>query len=72
MAKTMKSLVGDVAWWWGRRWRQPPALIVTRQVDLAKARKSHRPTRSIEADIKRLRTEFLRAELRGVKEARTT
>jgi hypothetical protein len=59
-------MVGDIVWWWSRRWRKPPALIAVRQADLAKARKSHRHQREVIESIKATRTALLRREVWGL------
>ncbi len=66
MTRTMRRLIGEVIWDWTRRWRTPPATIVARQVDLAKARKSHRHQREIIESIKATRTALLRREVWGL------
>ena len=63
MTRRIRRIISDILYWWRRRHMRTPASIATLSDQLARARKPHKPTARILAQLRRERIEGLRAEL---------
>ena len=63
MTRRIRRIIADILYWWRRRHMRTPAPIATLSDQLARARKAHKPTARILAQLKRERIEGLKLEV---------